>query len=61
MENKLHVEIGNRWKFIIWLKMTVRARSAHWCHSGMNVIVITSCFLVGFEAYSTGGNECLVL
>lgn len=44
MENKLHVEVGNKWKFIRWWKMTVRKRYAYWCDSGMTVIVITNCF-----------------
>ena len=36
--------------------MTVRERYAYWCDSGMTVIIITNCFLVGFELGSTGKN-----
>lgn len=41
--------------------MTRMARYTYACKSGMKVIGVTNCFMIGFKACSKGQNTCLVL
>lgn len=38
------------------LRVAIQAKCAHWHNSTMTVVWVTSCFTIGFEACSTGGN-----